>query len=127
MDRIQTFKTPHGDEMVILPKADYERLVSHQTEDQSDSKEARKILRRVEAGSEPLIPLEVYKLIRHKGMSRLRAWRTYRGISGEAMAAKLGISRSYMTQLENGLRKGSLETMGKLAAALGTTLDGLTE
>ena len=125
MDRIQTFKTPGGEELVIMPKADYDRLMSHQDDD--DVAAARKALRRVKAGTEPLIPLEVYKLIRQKHMPRIRAWRTYRGMSSADLAKKIGKSHSYLVQLENGARKGTLETMSLLADKLGTTLDGLRD
>ena len=125
MDRIKTFKTPSGDEMVIMPKADYDQLLAEHDDESGDdsTRDARKVLRRVQAGTEPLIPVEVYKMNKIEGLSRIRAWRSYRGLSIAALAHKIKKSQPYLTQIENGTRKGTLATMAKLAAALGTTVD----
>ena len=125
MDRIQTFKTPSGDEMVIMPKADYDQLRAEHADESEDSdmRDARKVLRRVQAGAESLIPVEVYKMNKIEGLSRIRAWRSYRGFSIAALAHKIKKSQPYLTQIENGTRKGTLATMAKLATALGTTID----
>ena len=125
MDKIQTFKTPSGDEMVIMPKADYDQLLAEHDDESGDdgTRDARKVLRRVQAGTEPLIPVEVYKMNKIEGLSRIRAWRSYRGLSIAALAHKIKKSQPYLTQIENGTRKGTLATMAKLATALGTTVD----
>jgi len=125
MDRIQTFKTPSGDEMVIMPKADYDQLLAEHDGESKDNgtRDARKVLCRVQAGTEPLIPVEVYKMNKIEGLSRIRAWRSYRGLSIAALAHKIKKSQPYLTQIENGTRKGTLATMAKLATALGTTVD----
>jgi len=125
MDKIQTFKTPSGDEMVIISKADYDQLLAEHDGENEDNgtHDARKVLRRVQAGTEPLIPIEVYKMNKIEGLSRIRAWRSYRGLSIAALAHKIKKSQPYLTQIENGTRKGTLATMAKLATALGTTVD----
>jgi DNA-binding XRE family transcriptional regulator len=125
MDKIQTFKTPSGDEMVILPKADYDELIGSHASEDSGLRTARKVLDRVRAGTEPVIPVEVYKLNKIEGLSRIRAWRVYRKMDIPTLARKIKKSPSYVTQLENGTRKGTLETMYKLATAVGTTIDCL--
>lgn len=49
-----------------------------------------------------------------------------RGISGSKMAADLGMSRSFMTELRKGRAKGvNVETAGRIADYLGVTVDYL--
>jgi len=127
MDKVQTFRTPNGDEMVIMPRADYDRLLHQDMDEDDEVRAARKVLRRVQAGAEPLIPLEVYKMNKIKGFSRLRAWRTHRGLSIAGLARKIGKSQPYLTQIENGTRKGTLATIAKLADILNTTVDCLVD
>jgi transcriptional regulator with XRE-family HTH domain len=66
-------------------------------------------------------------MVRLQGMSRIRAWRVYRGLSTSALARKIKKSHSYVVQLENGTRQGTFKTMSLLADCLGTTLDGLRD
>ncbi len=120
---MQTFKTPDGNEMVILPKAQYEALLKRCSFDAPDN--AYNILRRVEAGTEPVIPIEVYKLMREQKMSRIRAFRKYRGMTEGALAKAIGKSLSYITQIENGTRTGSIDTLAAIAKALKTSVDSL--
>jgi DNA-binding XRE family transcriptional regulator len=131
MEKVQTFTTPSGEKMVILPKVDYDRLLSRYEDDEDDEddvfvRDAREILKRVRAGTEPLIPLEVCELT-FSGMSTLRAWRTWRKLSCAELARRIGKSQSYVTQIENGTRQGTLETMRRIAKALGTTVDALKD
>jgi hypothetical protein len=128
MERITTFKTPSGDEMVILPKAEYRRLsASKVTRPSPGVREALRRMKDVYDGIEPLIPHEVIKLTHLEGISRLRAWRAYRGFSVAKLAKKARFSESYLTQLENRTRKGPLGTMARLAKILGTTVDCLKD
>jgi DNA-binding XRE family transcriptional regulator len=129
MDRVQTFTTPSGDEMVILPKAEYDELVEHKfcDDDDADYVEAKRISRRVKEGKEPLIPFEIIEMKYLQGIPTLRAWRLYKKLSLAALAKKIGKSQPYLTQIENGTRKGSLQTMMKLAKALGTSVDCLVD
>ncbi len=126
MDKALTFTTPGGEEMVILPADEYRRLVARR-DVEDDLGAARKTLERVKAGLESTLPIEVVRMVRVDGVSRLRAWRTHRGLSPAALARKIGKSASYLTQLENGTREGTLATMSKLARALDTTLDCLVD
>lgn len=128
MGFVQNFTTPNGEKMVILPKADYERLLAAYAQDaDADIQEARKVLCRVQANTEPVTPLEVYKLMQESDMSRLRAWRTWRGLSSATLAKKIGRSLSYLVQIENGTRQGSLATMRLLAEALDTSIENLQD
>lgn len=76
------------------------------------------------AEGEELIPAEVvYALI--DGANPIRVWREYRGLSQGDLAARAGISPSYLSQLESGKRDGTMEVLSAVAAALDVTLDDL--
>ena len=57
----------------------------------------------------------------------VRAWRERRGYSQAQLAALVGISRAYLTQIETGERTGTLEVMVAVARALGCRIDDLVQ
>lgn len=59
------------------------------------------------------------------GDSALKAWREHRGLTQEALAARAGISKAYLCQIETGKREGSVKTLRALAKALSVALDDL--
>ncbi len=80
-------------------------------------------MERIAAGEE-LVPAEVvYALL--DGGNPIRVWREYRGLNQVQLAAKVGISASYLLQLESGKRDGTVEILSTLAAELGVALDDL--
>lgn len=120
---VQIIKTPHGEEMAVLPKADYDKLIEA-LEDQEDIAAARSFREKLVAGEEELIPSEfVNRMI--DGESKIRVWRDYRGMTAKALADAAGISAPYLSQIESGVREGSLDAMKKIADALGITIDEL--
>lgn len=56
---------------------------------------------------------------------RLRAIRDKRGLTQLVVSERAGISSAFLSFLENGRKKGSLETYHKLAGALDVSLDVL--
>jgi antitoxin component HigA of HigAB toxin-antitoxin module len=59
------------------------------------------------------------------GVHVVRAWREYRGLSQQALAAAAGVSKPFISQIESGARAGTVATLKKLAAALGVPLGAL--
>jgi DNA-binding XRE family transcriptional regulator len=59
------------------------------------------------------------------GENPVRLWREHRGLTLEALAAKAGVGKGYLSQIETGARKGPVETRRKIAVALGVDLDDL--
>lgn len=57
----------------------------------------------------------------------LRQWRKERNIPLGDMARKLGVSAGYLSQIERDLAVPSIQTLTKVAEALGTTLSRLFE
>ena len=60
-------------------------------------------------------------------MIRLKALRAERGLSQEALAKKVGVSREYIARLETGKHDPPLSTLTKLAKALKVKVTSLLE
>ncbi len=82
---VQFIHTPGGDDLAVLPRVEYDRLV---------------------------------------GLAAIREWRDM--IQGE-LAAAVGISQNYLSEIETGRRKGPAELQRKFARALGVPIDLLIE
>jgi|SRR5581483_1715960 len=77
-------------------------------------------------GREATTPLAVF-MAEIAGTHRLRAWREHRGLTQQALAAAANVTRDMIAQIETGKRQGSIDTLGRLAAALGVPIDALVE
>ena len=78
----------------------------------------------LEEGKEELLPESfVNELL--EGANPVKLWREYRGLTQKKLADAAGISVPYLSQLETGKRKGSLEVYSAIAAALDVTLDDI--
>ena len=107
----------------VLAIAEYERLLraAEDAEDLADLVAVREALAR---GGEELVPDQVVgRLV--AGEHPVRVWRAHRGLSQAALAEAAGISRPYLSQIERRRRDGTLDTMARLARALGVDLDDL--
>ncbi|HMN19831.1 MAG TPA: helix-turn-helix transcriptional regulator [Ottowia sp.] len=60
------------------------------------------------------------------GTQPLKAWRTHRGLTLQALADAAGLSKPYVSQLESGKRSGPAATLKRLARALDVPVDALT-
>ena len=70
------------------------------------------------------IPGEVVKTIL-AGESSLLVWRKYREFTLDALAERVGVSKGYLSQIENGQKSGTLSLFRRLADVLNVTLDEL--
>jgi len=123
----QIIRTPNGEELVVLPRAEYEALVEradHQAEDAEDVAiyDARKA--ELAAGG-IVLPPEVSAAIL-RGDSRLKAIRKWRGATQRRLNSMTGIAQGYLSDLESGRRTGAPETMAKLAQALNVPAEWLS-
>lgn len=112
---MQTITTPTGDTLVVLPLADYERLL-----DQADIAEARAIQ---EAGGEKLTAEMVKRLV--AGENPIRVWREHRGMTSRDLATKAELSAAYISEIETGKKDGSISAVRRIAEALGVEIDDL--
>ena len=115
------FTTPSGDEMIMLPRADYTAM-----RDAFDAMIHHKTLLDVEAGQQEWLSHdEIMQSL--QAPTPLAFWRNKRGFSQTQLAAKVGISQSYIANLEAGKRKGDPALFMKLAQALAVRIEDLIE
>ena len=123
MSQATRVTTPGGEELVLVPRADYERLVeaAEQLTDVSAYDEAK---RRLAAGEDEMLPAAMVERLL-AGENALRVWREHRGLSASELAGRAGLSQAYVSQLETGKRDGSVAALGALARALGVDIGDL--
>ncbi len=112
---VQFVKTPGGEEIAILSRADYEELIARvgtADEDEDAADIAMYDARKVELTSH--LPPEVSMLML-RGESLLKAVRNWRGQTQQMIEQKTGIGQGYLSDLETGRRQGTPETLSKLA------------
>ena len=117
----QTFLAPDGTVMVVLPLAELEEI-----EDAAEEpwliRMAEESARKRAAGEEEYIPAEMAERL-WAGENRVRVWREHRGLTVTALAQAAGVSQAYLSQIESGVRDGTLKTMAAIARALKLPLD----
>ncbi|SFT85568.1 helix-turn-helix transcriptional regulator [Mesorhizobium sp. YR577] len=118
MNAPQIIKTPGGEELVVLPKADYDALLRAADEAAEDAADAAIYdARKAElSGTEPF-PAELSMAIL-RGDSRLKALRKWRGLTQSDLADKAGLTQGFLSDLEGRRRTASDDTAARLAAAL---------
>lgn len=113
---VQFIKTPSGDELAVLPRADYEDLV-----DRDAAKSAHAAL---VSGQEELLSADEMRALLD-ALSPLAFWRTKRGIAASDLARLCGIGSEEFQGLEDGSRLAPISVYQRAAEALGITLDDL--
>ncbi len=127
MSPVQIIKTPAGEELVVLPRAEFDRiaaLAAEAEEDAADVAAYDAAKAEFEAGGVAAFPAELSALLL-KTKSRLTAIRKWRGLSQAELAAKAGIQQGYLSDLETGRRKGLHATAERLARALDVAVNWL--
>ncbi|WP_309611463.1 helix-turn-helix transcriptional regulator [Sphingomonas sp.] len=122
MSELQTINTGGADELVILPRATYDRLIAD-LEDAQDIASSHAFAAREAAGEVEWVPWEVVKRLRRE--HPLTVWREHRGFTQRGLAAKVSMTPAQLSEIEAGKKTGSVATLRKLANALGVTVDDL--
>jgi DNA-binding XRE family transcriptional regulator len=110
-------------EWAVIPFHDYKRL-QEALEDAEDIKEIEENLKAISAGNEITVPGEVTFAILD-GIHPIRAWRKYRQTKMNELSKKIGISSSYLSQIENGKRNPTIDTLKAIAKELEIDIDML--
>ncbi|MFC1821396.1 helix-turn-helix domain-containing protein [Thermodesulfobacteriota bacterium] len=110
-------------EWAVIPFSDYKKL-QDALEDAEDIKEIEENLKAIKEGKEITVPGEVTFAILD-GISPIRAWREYKQIKMNQLAKKVGISSSYLSQIENGKRNPTIDTLKAIARELEIDIDML--
>jgi len=118
-------KTPLGDDIVILSRAEYDALtVGRRDEDAADAARANNILADLERGTETLLTSEqASQLLEAK--TPLAFWRKHRGMTQEALSKSVGVAQGFISEIENGAKTGDVQTLAVIARALEISLDDL--
>ena len=132
MDSLQIIHSPKGEEMVVLPLAEYERLITFydedgEDEDAEDARLANEQIKKIKSGKVKTISFETIKKKMGGGVHPVRSLREWRGLTAEALAKKSKVGRVTITHIENRTRKGTVENYQALAKALGVKVDNVVE
>ena len=111
-----------GQKMAMLPVADYERLIDL-AEDKADIFAAFESENRRKEGEE-FLPAEMVDRIL-SGESALKVWRKHRSLSLEELGFAVGVTKGYLSQIENGISRGNPSLWRKLAEALKVSADDI--
>ena len=123
-DEPQIIRAPNGEELIVLTRVAYDRLVAaaadhdENDEDAADLAIARAAKAEWEAAGRPVASLQILRLVR-AGESYLKAFRAERGLTRSQLAKKANIAQGYLGEIEPN-RKTPNETIRK---ALANALD----
>ena len=120
---VQVIKQGGKPEWAVVPYQKYLELLekAEMLQDVQDYDSAKMAL---EEGKEELLPESfINELL--EGANPVKVWREYRVLTQKKLADAAGISVPYLSQLETGKRKGSLEVYSAIATALSVTLDDI--
>jgi DNA-binding XRE family transcriptional regulator len=123
MTKVQFIKTGGGEELAVLPKSEYERLVALEAdEDVGTARVVRRARAAVSAGREVLLPQTVVDRLA-AGDNPVRVLREWRDMTQGMLAHAIGTMQGYMSDIESGKRKGTVALHQKIARALGVPID----
>lgn len=109
------------DDSVTISRADYDAMVALLA-DAEDIRDATAVAAKLVARETEAYPVEVMDRLLD-GDHPVRVFRDHRGLTAQELAGRAGISRAYLSEVENRSKPGSLKAMTKLAAALNIPLD----
>ena len=72
------------------------------------------------------IPGEIVNAILD-GATPLRAWRQYREFTLDMLADRIGVSKKYLSQVENSQKSGTVDIFRRLSTVLDVAMDDLIE
>ncbi len=103
-------------EWAIIPYGEFIKI-QELIEDVEDIKDIEVNLKAIEENREIVVPGEVTFAI-VAGTHPIRAWREYKNMRINELAKRVGISGSYLSQIENGKRNPTIATLKAIANSL---------
>ena len=103
-------------EWAIIPYGEFIKI-QELLENAEDIKDIEVNLKAIEENREIVVPGEVTFAI-VDGTHPIRAWREYKNMRINDLAKRVGISGSFLSQIENGKRNPTIETLKSIASAL---------
>lgn len=125
---VQFILSPAGEEMAVLPRAEYESLLAAaaQDDDEADTALFKARMAELEQGTAHHLPEDVSALML-RGHSLLTALRKSKEMTQTYVCFKTNISQGYLSDLESGKRGGSIEILKLLAKCYDAPLAWLTD
>jgi DNA-binding XRE family transcriptional regulator len=77
------------------------------------------------AGDAEYVPVELAERIFVGGEHPVRVWREHRGLTLGVLAKQAGVAQSYVSEIENGKKPGSVRALAALAKALRVDIEDL--
>ncbi|MGJ5182103.1 helix-turn-helix domain-containing protein [Bradyrhizobium oligotrophicum] len=118
--RPQTIRTPSGDELIVLTRAEFDALtaaVADQLEDADDVAVFDECMAALQNGQDARLPAEVTAAML-SGDSLLRALRRWKGLTQADIAERTKLAQGDISDLENRRKTGTDETLRAIATAL---------
>lgn len=123
MNKVQYIKTDKGEELAVIPKAEYERLVERaNSEDVGTARIVHKAKGAIAAGREVVLPKAVVDRLA-TGESPIRVLREWKDMTQMEVSFRTNISQGHLSDLENGRRSGTPEALRRIADVLKVPLD----
>lgn len=127
---VTTFVTPDGAELVIITREEYARLLAcadnEVAEDVGTARVIATTSSAITRGEDVAIPEDIWDAI-EAGASPLVVFRKWRDMTQLQLGHRTSLSQSYISQLEAGAKKPSLEALKELAQALHIPLGVLAD
>ena len=120
---VQVIERDGKPEYAVVPYDEWRRLVEL-AEEAADIRDAEQAMRELERGEDELVPGEIVARLLD-GEPPVRVWREYRGLTQAQLAERADITQGAVAQIESGKRRGSVDLLRKLAAALEVEVDDL--
>lgn len=120
MMNIQIIEKDGKPEWAIAPYARYLELLPRD----ADNRKIDIFKKKLSHGQEEFIPKSFADRIIAKE-NPIRVYREFRQLSLSELAKKANLSTPYLSQLEHNERKGSANSLKRVAAALGVTIDDI--
>jgi DNA-binding XRE family transcriptional regulator len=116
MNKPQIITSPSGEELIVMPRRQYEDLV--------DALVARKAESALAAGGEELLTAEEAAAL-VAAPAPLAFWRKKRGKTQTELASLIRVSQNFLSDLERGKAKGDVTLYAKLARCLDVSIEDL--
>ncbi len=126
MPRHPTITTPGGEELVLVPRAEYDVLIAAHNEDAADIAAADAVMAGIRRGDIGTTSAEETKILL-AAASPLAGWRKVRGLTQAELAATVGISQNHLSSMETGKRAGTTDVLSRLARALSVRIEDLID
>lgn len=110
----------------VLPYDDYLKLLAL-AEDAQDTADASQAMGELASGEDEAVPADVVDRLTAGNEHPLKIWREYRGLTQETLGTAVGVSKSYISQIEASSKIGSAKVLKALAEALIVDIDDLLD